>query len=89
MWNVLNDSEVDFSLLYIYIKKKELIFCQQFQFVAKKLDKRLLDLGAVPIVERGLGDDQHPSGYGYNHVLMSTLCILNLCLSDCRVPLSC
>nr|GMD34703.1 NADPH-dependent diflavin oxidoreductase 1 isoform X2 [Ipomoea batatas]GMD66968.1 NADPH-dependent diflavin oxidoreductase 1 isoform X2 [Ipomoea batatas] len=33
------------------------------QFVAKKLDKRLLDLGATPIIERGLGDDQHPSGY--------------------------
>ncbi|XP_070661011.1 uncharacterized protein [Malus domestica] len=26
------------------------------------LDRRLLDLGATPIVERGLGDDQHPSG---------------------------
>ncbi|KAM1015729.1 hypothetical protein TB2_045357 [Malus domestica] len=24
------------------------------------LDRRLLDLGATPIVERGLGDDQHP-----------------------------
>lgn len=35
------------------------------QFVAKKLDKRLLDLGATPIIERGLGDDQHPSGYVY------------------------
>ncbi|KAL3640443.1 multidrug-resistance type transporter [Castilleja foliolosa] len=32
-------------------------------FVAKKLDKRLSDLGAVGIIERGLGDDQHPSGY--------------------------
>lgn len=32
------------------------------QFVAKKLDKRLCDLGAVAIIERGLGDDQHPSG---------------------------
>nr|XP_028963758.1 NADPH-dependent diflavin oxidoreductase 1-like isoform X3 [Malus domestica] len=31
-------------------------------FVAKKLDRRLLDLGATPIVRRGLGDDQHPSG---------------------------
>ncbi|KAL6136748.1 hypothetical protein ACLB2K_062043 [Fragaria x ananassa] len=36
---------------------------QKFNFVAKKLDRRLLDLGATPIVERGLGDDQHPSGY--------------------------
>ena len=33
------------------------------QFVAKKLDKRLSDLGGTPIIERGLGDDQHPSGY--------------------------
>ncbi|XP_031105689.1 NADPH-dependent diflavin oxidoreductase 1-like isoform X1 [Ipomoea triloba] len=36
---------------------------QKYNFVAKKLDKRLLDLGATPIIERGLGDDQHPSGY--------------------------
>ncbi|KAF5178864.1 Nadph-dependent diflavin oxidoreductase [Thalictrum thalictroides] len=28
-----------------------------------KLDKRLSDLGAEPLIERGLGDDQHPSGY--------------------------
>ncbi|KAK6128525.1 hypothetical protein DH2020_037734 [Rehmannia glutinosa] len=33
------------------------------KFVAKKLDKRLSDLGAMAIIERGLGDDQHPSGY--------------------------
>ncbi|CAN1731339.1 NADPH-dependent diflavin oxidoreductase 1 [Linum perenne] len=33
------------------------------QFVGKKLDRRLYDLGASVIVERGLGDDQHPSGY--------------------------
>ena len=31
--------------------------------VAKKLDRRLAALGAGPVVERGLGDDQHPSGY--------------------------
>lgn len=36
---------------------------QKYNFVAKKLDKRLSDLGAVAIIERGLGDDQHPSGY--------------------------
>ncbi|KAK3409369.1 hypothetical protein EUGRSUZ_J01497 [Eucalyptus grandis] len=36
---------------------------QKYNFVAKKLDKRLSDLGAQAIVERGLGDDQHPSGY--------------------------
>ncbi|PON93484.1 Flavodoxin-like [Trema orientale] len=38
---------------------------QKFNFVAKKLDRRLSDLGAVAIVERGLGDDQHPSGFSY------------------------
>ncbi|XP_027079113.2 NADPH-dependent diflavin oxidoreductase 1-like isoform X2 [Coffea arabica] len=36
---------------------------QKYNFVAKKLDKRLLDLGARSLIERGLGDDQHPSGY--------------------------
>ncbi|KAL5581959.1 hypothetical protein UlMin_014401 [Ulmus minor] len=36
---------------------------QKYNFVAKKLDRRLSDLGAMAIVERGLGDDQHPSGY--------------------------
>lgn len=44
-----------FNYIYIYI---------WLQFVAKKLDRRLSDLGATAIVERGLGDDQHPSGYG-------------------------
>ena len=34
----------------------------QHQVMAKKLDKRLNDLGGKPIIERGLGDDQHPSG---------------------------
>ncbi|KAL1566586.1 multidrug-resistance type transporter [Salvia divinorum] len=36
---------------------------QKYNFVAKKLDKRFSSLGATPIIERGLGDDQHPSGY--------------------------
>lgn len=36
---------------------------QKYNFVAKKLDKRVSDLGARMIIERGLGDDQHPSGY--------------------------
>ncbi|KAF2558028.1 hypothetical protein F2Q68_00017018 [Brassica cretica] len=36
---------------------------RKYNFVAKKLDKRLLDLGATTIIEKGLGDDQHPSGY--------------------------
>jgi len=39
------------------------------QFVAKKLDKRLVDLGGRPIIEKGLGDDQHPSGYDVDEML--------------------
>ncbi|CAH1436505.1 unnamed protein product [Lactuca virosa] len=35
----------------------------KYNFVAKKLDKRLADLGGTIILERGLGDDQHSSGY--------------------------
>ena len=31
--------------------------------VAKKLDRRLANLGAKEIIARGLGDDQHPWGY--------------------------
>ncbi|TXG61274.1 hypothetical protein EZV62_012637 [Acer yangbiense] len=37
--------------------------CSLCRFVAKKLDNRLLNLGATAVLERGLGDDQHPSGY--------------------------
>lgn len=36
---------------------------QKFNFAAKKLDKRLSDLGADQMIGRGLGDDQHPLGY--------------------------
>ncbi|TVU35201.1 hypothetical protein EJB05_17079 [Eragrostis curvula] len=36
---------------------------QKYNFPAKKLDQRISDLGAERIVEKGLGDDQHPSGY--------------------------
>eukprot|EP00850_Spirogloea_muscicola_P001508 SM000005S17305 [mRNA] locus=s5:1289373:1296436:+ [translate_table: standard] len=36
---------------------------EKYNVVAKKLDRRLQDLGATPMVSRGLGDDQHPSGY--------------------------
>eukprot|EP00775_Hariotina_reticulata_P011858 gene11858-12002_t len=35
----------------------------KFNVAAKKLDRRLVALGAKPLLERGLGDDQHPSGY--------------------------
>lgn len=35
----------------------------QFNVVAKKLHNRLLSLGAVQIIHRGLGDDQHDAGY--------------------------
>ncbi|CAM8994534.1 unnamed protein product [Rhodiola kirilowii] len=36
---------------------------EKYNFAAKKLDKRLSHLGATAIIEKGLGDDQHPSGY--------------------------
>ncbi|KAK3165355.1 hypothetical protein QOZ80_1AG0032150 [Eleusine coracana subsp. coracana] len=36
---------------------------QKYNFPAKKLDQRIFGLGAERIVEKGLGDDQHPSGY--------------------------
>ncbi|KAG2446563.1 hypothetical protein HYH02_008550 [Chlamydomonas schloesseri] len=35
----------------------------QYNVMAKKLDRRLAGLGATCLLERGLGDDQHPSGY--------------------------
>ncbi|CAH1998566.1 unnamed protein product [Acanthoscelides obtectus] len=35
----------------------------KFNFAAKRLYKRLLNLGATAIVELGLGDDQHDLGY--------------------------
>ncbi|WIA13190.1 hypothetical protein OEZ85_006782 [Tetradesmus obliquus] len=35
----------------------------KYNVAAKKLDRRLAALGAEPLLERGLGDDQHPSGY--------------------------
>ena len=36
---------------------------QQFNAVAKKLERRLAQLGARRLVATGLGDDQHPLGY--------------------------
>lgn len=36
---------------------------QNYNTVAKKLDRRLEALGASAICQRGLGDDQHPNGY--------------------------
>ena len=36
---------------------------QKYNVVAKKLAKRLCNLGARPILDLGLGDDQHPSGH--------------------------
>ncbi|KAK9790549.1 hypothetical protein WJX73_010811 [Symbiochloris irregularis] len=36
---------------------------QQYNTVAKKLDRRLAALGSAALLERGLGDDQHFSGY--------------------------
>ena len=34
----------------------------QFNFVAKRLDKRLNLLGATRVLEKGLADDQHDLG---------------------------
>lgn len=36
---------------------------QQYNVVAKKLDRRLAALGGRAALERGLGDDQAPAGY--------------------------
>lgn len=47
---------------HMYSSKLKLLVFLLLQFVAKKLDKRLSDLGATALIERGLGDDQHPSG---------------------------
>ena len=35
----------------------------RFNYVGKKLMRRMEQLGAVPLVPRGDGDDQHPLGY--------------------------
>ncbi|KAK9823590.1 hypothetical protein WJX72_004073 [[Myrmecia] bisecta] len=35
----------------------------KYNVAAKKLDRRLAALGAAAVLERGLGDDQHPSGF--------------------------
>ena len=35
----------------------------KYNVTGKKLDRRLLDLGGNPVITRGLGDDQHPSGF--------------------------
>ncbi|CAO2171358.1 unnamed protein product [Urochloa humidicola] len=52
---------------------------QKYNFAAKKLDRRLSHLGAEQVVEIGLGDDQHPSGYegGLDPWLMSLWKSLN------------
>eukprot|EP00958_Prasinococcus_capsulatus_P017729 scaffold2022_cov387-Prasinococcus_capsulatus_cf.AAC.1 len=34
----------------------------KFNIVAKKLVRRLVELGAIEVLPRGLGDDQHPTG---------------------------
>lgn len=65
VFNVIDEYKVAFrpfdlnGRIYVFMT-----FELWLQFVAKKLDRRLLDLGATPIIQRGLGDDQHPSGYG-------------------------
>ncbi|RWW72919.1 hypothetical protein BHE74_00019244 [Ensete ventricosum] len=49
---------------------------QKYNFSAKKLDKRLSDLGAKPLIEKGLGDDQHTSGYVIDYQVGDVLEIL-------------
>ena len=51
----------------------------RFNFVAKKLHKRLLMLGATALVPLGLADDQHDLGY----VLVS--CMLLTCLKSSKI----
>jgi sulfite reductase alpha subunit-like flavoprotein len=36
---------------------------QKYNVTGKKLDRRLSDLGGKPLLPKGLGDDQHPSGF--------------------------
>jgi len=49
----------------------------RFNFVAKKLHKRLLMLGASALVHLGLADDQHDLGYvGSNILLAVHLCVV-------------
>jgi len=55
--------------------------CELLQFVAKKLDKRLTDLGGKSILERGLGDNQHPSGYD-STILLDLVETCNLCACE-------
>ena len=39
------------------------------QFAAKKLDRRLQNIGGKPLIQKGLGDDQHQSGYAVGLIL--------------------
>ena len=39
------------------------IFSNRFNFVAKKIHRRLLQLGATPLLSPVYGDDQHDLGY--------------------------
>lgn len=44
---------------------------ERYNFPSKKLYKRLVQLGAKPLLELGLGDDQHPLGYfQYNSFIL-------------------
>jgi hypothetical protein len=46
------------------------------QFAGKKIDKRLFQLGAEKIIEIGLGNDQHFSGYGVKYLAFYLLLLL-------------
>lgn len=47
----------------VILESARLAGYQNYNTVAKKLDRRVQALGASAICERGLGDDQHPNGY--------------------------
>ena len=50
------------------------IFSNRFNFVAKKIHRRLLQLGATPLLSPVYGDDQHD--LGYNIIIKNIIIIL-------------
>ncbi|KAI3652606.1 hypothetical protein MP228_002031 [Amoeboaphelidium protococcarum] len=60
---------------------------EQFNFTAKKLDRRLSQLGASRLLERGEGDEQHDLGYFAVSELWLQQLISKLGLDDSMVSL--
>ncbi|KAL8121152.1 hypothetical protein AgCh_018062 [Apium graveolens] len=69
------------------IKVGDLVLC--YRFVAKKLDKRVSNLGVVAIIERGLRDDQHPSGKLCAQILWMKNQLLDYGLEFSKIPIYC